>query len=44
MREILAARATYTVDEIVARLGCVLSTVDRTLAWIPRMWVNEMRD
>src|SRR5262249_2424846 len=33
----------YTNDEIAARLGCVLSTVERKLARIRSEWAKEMR-
>jgi DNA-directed RNA polymerase specialized sigma24 family protein len=34
----------YTNDEIAARLGCVISTVERKLARIRGKWASEKRD
>jgi DNA-directed RNA polymerase specialized sigma24 family protein len=34
----------YTNGEIAARLGCVISTVERKLARIRGKWASEMRD
>jgi DNA-directed RNA polymerase specialized sigma24 family protein len=34
----------YTNDEIAARLGCVISTVERKLARIRGKWARAMRD
>jgi DNA-directed RNA polymerase specialized sigma24 family protein len=34
----------YTNEEIAARLGCVVSTVERKLARIRKVWAREMRD
>jgi DNA-directed RNA polymerase specialized sigma24 family protein len=34
----------YTKDEIAARLGCVISTVERKLARIRGKWAREMKD
>jgi DNA-directed RNA polymerase specialized sigma24 family protein len=34
----------YTNEEIAARLGCVVSTVERKLARIRKVWAREMGD